>query len=327
MEKELVTYSRLNGFRNCRKLDWWKYEQCVHPIQKAWNLVFGKAVHKALETLYTTNNPEEVMNLLDSMYPQRGFDPAERTDYLLLVGMMNGYIERYLVEEFTPVCLETRFRIPIINPATGAKSRTFDLAGRADGVVQMIDTREFYLLENKSASEIGGNYIERLWTDFQIRLYRPAIEKQLGLKIAGVIYNILGKTRIRPAQGETDFEYQARVDASKTGKIKRKVAESDEEFLARLKEYYSRPEAFHREKIYFTEEDERLIQAEVWELTQNILEARRSGMWYQNSTYCFHWNRACPYYPLCRANGKHQILLENEYEIRPPHEELEDETN
>lgn len=300
---QIVTYSSLDTFRNCRKNYWWKFEQAVQPMEKAWNLRFGKAVHEALEIWHKNYNLHELQEKIESLYPQKGFDPEEKKDYLLLNGMMYGYVDKYTgqtEEEFDIITLEQKFKTNIINPSTGAKSKSFKLAGKVDGVVQIKETGEFYLIEHKTASQIDGGYLERLWTDFQIRLYKPAMEKELNIKIAGVIYNILGKTRIRQKQKELD-----------------------EEFLARLDEFYKKPEALHREKIYFTENDEQLIQAEIWELTQNILQAKRNGMWYQNTSYCFHWNRACPYYPLCRANGKHQILLENEYEIKPAHEELE----
>ncbi len=324
MKKEIVTYSMLDMFRNCRKKCWWRYEEGVTPIAKAWNLRFGTAVHQVLEVWHTNYNVAETCLAIDELYPQRLFDPEEKRDFHLLYGMMKGYAQRYPAEEFDVICLEKKFLVDIINPDTGAKSRTFCLSGKVDGVIKMKDTGEYYLLEHKTAATIDGGYLEKLWTDFQLRLYVPAIEKELGITITGVLYNILGKTRIRQRQGETDTEYEARKAASKTGKIKRKVAEDDFDFNERLEEFYSKPEAFHREKIYIDRGAERLLQAEVWELTQNILLARRTGIWYQNSTFCFHWNRACSYFPLCRSNGKHQFLLESgvDYEIKAPHEEL-----
>ena len=128
------------------------------------------------------------------------------------------------------------FEGPIINPATGAASRSFVLAGKVDGIVRIGD--DHYILEHKTAATIDADYLERLWTDFQIAIYSQYVEQALGIPITGVIYNVLAKARLQQGKGETEEEYQARraelLAKSKTGKTtaKRKLPESDEEFQA-----------------------------------------------------------------------------------------------
>jgi hypothetical protein len=200
--------------------------------------------------------------------------------------MMTAYAARYPLEDFEVVALEKAFDGPIINPATGAASRSFVLAGKVDGIVRIGD--EDYILEHKTAAQIGADYLERLWTDFQITIYSHYAETTLGIPIAGVIYNVLAKARVQQGAGETEQEYEARcadlIAKSKTGKTsaKRKVPESDEEFQARLSAKYSEPEMFHREVLYLSRDRVDLLQAELWQLTQAFLDARRRGVFYQN---------------------------------------------
>ena len=160
----------------------------------------------------------------------------------------------------------------IVNPATGASSRSFVLAGKVDGVVRIGD--EHFLLEHKTASQVDADYLERLWTDFQIVLYSRYVEQTLGIRIAGVLYNILVKARLQQGRGETEAEFEARradlIAKSKTGKssAKRRLPESDDEFQARLAAKYTEPGMFHREMLYLSRDRFETLQSELWELTQ-----------------------------------------------------------
>ena len=69
-----------------------------------------------------------------------------------------------------------------------------------------------------------------------------------------------------------------------------------------------------------------LLRSELWELTQQYLDARRRDTWYQNTSYCFHWRRPCPYYTICSSKDN-PLVIENEYEHRPPHTELSESDN
>ena len=266
------------------------------------------------------------LDFIDRALPGRVGDERERRDWHLATAMMRGYAARYSSEEFEVVALEKTFEGPIVNPATGATSRTFVLAGKVDGIVR-IDGRNF-LLEHKTAASIDASYLERLWTDFQIALYSHYVEETLGIPITGVIYNILGKARLQQGEGETEEEFAARraelLAKSKTGKssAKRKLPESDEEFQARLAEKYADPGMFHRETLFLSRDQIDALRAELWELTQAFLEARRRGVFYQNTSFCFHFRKPCAYFALCRSGGS-PVVLENFYEHRAPHEELE----
>ncbi|HWR54406.1 MAG TPA: PD-(D/E)XK nuclease family protein [Bryobacteraceae bacterium] len=319
------TYSMWSLFRNCRKACEYRYEIGLTPREKDPNLSFGSLIHDYLQLWHGCRDLASVLELIDRACAARLGDEAVCRDWHLARAIMTGYARCYSGEEFTVVALEQTFKGPIVNPATGAASRSFVLAGKVDGIVRIGD--DHYILEHKTASTIDADYLERLWTDFQIAIYSHYVEHSLGIPIAGVIYNVLGKARLHQGKGETEEEYQARraelIAKSKTGTTtaKRKMPESDEDYQARLAEKYADPTMFHRETLYLSRDRFETLRAELWELTQAFLDARRRGVFYQNTSFCFNYNRPCAYFPICRSNGNPNVI-ENFYTITPPHEEL-----
>ncbi len=77
----------------------------------------------------------------------------------------------------------------------------------------------------------------------------------------------------------------------------------------------------HREMLYLSRDRFDILRSELWELTQAFLDARRRGVFYQNTAFCFNYQRPCPYFALCRSNGNPN-LIENFYQRVPPNEEL-----
>ncbi len=326
-ERMISTYSMWNLFRNCRKAFAWRYLNQLVPLEHDRNLTLGSLIHKGLEHWHRTRELGATLELLDRALIHRTHDPDQHRDWQLARAMLQGYAARYPQEDFTILALEKTFQGKIINPSTGAASRSFTLAGKVDGLVRL--GGEFFLLEHKTASVIDSSYLEKLWTDFQIILYSYYLEQSLDLPIAGVIYNILVKARLQQGPGETEAEFEARrvelLAKSKTGitTAKRKVAETNEAFQERLAAKYADPSMFHRETIYLSRDQFTTLRTELWELTQAYLDARRRGVWYQNTSYCFHYGRPCPYFAICRSGGSSNVI-ENLYERRAPHEELQD---
>jgi hypothetical protein len=239
--------------------------------------------------------------------------------------MMKAYASRYSAEDFEVLALEKTFEGPIVNPATGAASRSFVLAGKVDGIVRI--GGENFVLEHKTASQLDSDYLERLWTDFQITIYAYYVEQTMGIPITGILYNVLVKAKLQQSKGETEEEFEARraelLAKSKTGKssAKRRLPETDDEFQQRLTEKYSDPTMLHREMLYLSRDRFDILRSELWELTQAFLDARRRGVFYQNTGFCFNYQRPCPYFALCRSNGNPNVI-ENFYQRVEPHEEL-----
>lgn len=319
------TYSMWSLFRNCRKAVEWRYLQQLVPLQRDRNLHFGSLIHECLQSWHARRDLAEVLDLIDRRCINRTQDEDQRRDWHLATAMMRGYAARYPAEEFEVVALEHVFEGPIVNPATGAASRSFRLAGKVDGIIRA--GQEYFILEHKTASQIDSDYLERLWTDFQITLYAHYVEQTMGLPITGILYNVLVKARLQQSKGETEEEFEARraelLAKSKTGRTtaRRREPESDEEFQRRLNEKYADPAMFHRERLILSRDRFDVLRSELWELTQAFLDARRRGVFYQNTSFCFNYQRPCPYFALCRSNGNPNVI-ENFYQRVPPNEEL-----
>ncbi|MCL4552921.1 MAG: PD-(D/E)XK nuclease family protein [Candidatus Marsarchaeota archaeon] len=327
-----TTYSMWNLFRSCRKACEWRYVRELVPIGRDGNLSFGSLMHECLERWHKDHDLTLALDHIDKAFVNRSLDDSQRAAWHLAQAMMNGYAACYPSEDFEVVALEKTFEGSIVNPATGAASRSFTLAGKIDCIVRMRATGEYYLLEHKTASQIDSDYLEKLWTDFQITLYCHYIEQTLGIRVAGVIYNVLAKAKLQQGKGETEAEFDARradlIAKSKSGKSSatRRMPESDDAFAERLAVKYREPGMFHREVLYLSRDQFDVLRSDLWELTQQFLDCRRRGVFYRNTAFCFYYHRPCAYYPLCRSNGSENVIA-NFYEVRPPHEELRDETS
>ena len=326
--RRVLTFSALNTFRNCPRKYKHRYVDCLRPRERAEALSFGGAVHSAIELWYRSTGQSNLLQLvleyLDGQYPDRLHDDQQRSQWHLARAMFTGYAGRYEQEDFEIVEVEKEFVGEIRNPDTGRLSQTFKIAGKADGIVKCHDG--MYLLEHKTASNVDASYLDKLWTDTQIALYSHYL-RELGYPIVGVIYNVLLKSRLKQSAGETQAEYEIRhaelAAKNKSGKstAKRQMPETDEAFQVRLADWYARPEAFHREYIYLSEERLAMLQDEVWEITKQYLDAQRRGKWLLNTSNCFSYQRPCEYLPYCQS-GFNSNVADNLYEIALPHEEL-----
>ena len=327
--KSVLTFSALNTFRGCPRKYKHRYLDLLRARHKAESLSFGGVIHSALETWYRLGPAEpdrlwRAIDVIDAGFIYRVGDAQEMQAWHLARALFMGYARRYPTEDFEVVEIEKEFTGEIRNPDTGRPSQTFVMAGKVDGIVRLTDG--LYLLEHKTASTIDANYLDKLWTDTQIALYCHYL-RELGYPIVGVIYNVLLKSRLQQRQGETQEEFEVRHAAlaakNKSGRstAQRQEPETDDEFQGRLAEWYSRPEAFHRERIYLSEDRIAMLREEVWEITQQYLDARRRGKWLLNTSNCFSFQRPCEYLPYCQS-GFNPNIRDNLFDTAPPHEEI-----
>lgn len=326
--KTITTYSMWAAFRNCRKKCWWRYVQELVPLEQPEALTFGALIHRCLEVWHTTSNIETVTDYINQQVNRNGEDWEHRF-WHLATAMMTGYARTYPQEEWTPVVLEQTFRGPIVNPVSGWSSHKTEMQGKIDGIV--IWDGEHWLLEHKTAARIDAGYIERIWADFQVFLYAHYARVCFGYDIKGVVYNVLQKVKLKQREGETEAEFQQRHaelcarNKNGTSTARRRMPETDEEYQARLLAAYADTSCFHREIVLIEERRIKELQAEIWDLNKSYLDAVNNDRWYQNPSHCFHWNRRCPYEPLCSAANP-ENLIDSEYRHETPHQELNHES-
>jgi len=328
-----VTCSSLKTFKLCRKDYNLRFIRGLHALEESEAQYLGSVIHVALERWYLRGDAEKdtvvavIFDYIAASFPNRERDERQKRDWHLARAMFLAYIETYPTEEFEIVAVEKQFQCPIINPDTGAASRSYFMRGKVDALVTR--NGEYFLLEHKTAAVIDKSYIEKLPLDFQVTLYAHYLEQSMNIRIAGVIYNVIAKSQIRQSKGETEEEFEARradlIAKSKSGKssAKRKLPETDDEFATRLAEKYREPGMFHREMLYIPRSQYETLTAEIWELCQQLLIARRTNRWYMNTDICFLYNRPCRFFPICVSNDNPNII-ENRYRVGPIHPELDE---
>lgn len=342
-EFQVLTYTALQAFRNCRKKFDYRYNQQLVPIEREDVLHVGSIWHQALEIWYKRNplyllNPDEtimeVHTMIDEAFPDKT-DEKSKANWHLLRAMFNSYVEKYPKEDFEVLFVEEEFgtNLRYFRPAGKKKellSRLFGVAGKVDAIVQQ--DNQFFIMEHKTASALTGDYLDKLPMDMQIHIYARFVERCFDIPISGIIYNIAVKARLQQRKGESGDEYQARcaelIAKSKSGKTtaQRKMPETDAEFEQRLMEKYSEPGMFHREVLYLAEDDLNNIEREIWDMAEEMRYVRRKSAWQRNTDFCFRYNRPCTYFPLCRSNDS-PIVRENLYTTESIHNELSEITD
>ena len=162
-EKKLLTYSALSTYRKCPMRYNLRYEKNLVPLSTDEKLFFGGVLHKALEAWHgTTGSDDElrknlVLEKIDEVCP--GWETGKRRTRLLAKEMMIAYMERYRDDDFEIIANEYEFNGAIVNPKTGAESKTFLLAGKVDGVVKT--SEGLLLMEHKTTSRLVGKKMGR----------------------------------------------------------------------------------------------------------------------------------------------------------------------
>jgi hypothetical protein len=122
----LLTQSSIRTYRSCPRRYQLRYELRIRTLApKSASLKKGTSLHKALETWNKTGGD------LDASIAS-----LDRTDEFAFQherAMVIGYHVRWNKPEGVRY-VEKEFRLSLINPETGARSRTFELGGRLDAV-------------------------------------------------------------------------------------------------------------------------------------------------------------------------------------------------
>jgi len=169
----------------------------------------GKAVHYGLQQYYENGEvPAEaavgyMQAELKALVEEHGALWEQELGVLdeqvtLAKGMLDHY-HHWTKSESGPfsdgnlrfLALETEFNEPMYTPS-GRVSPKFRLGGRFDGVVQKIDDGTYWIFETKTTRSIQ-ELVDTLQNDEQCGTYILAAQQMLGIRISGVLYNILRK--------------------------------------------------------------------------------------------------------------------------------------
>jgi hypothetical protein len=318
--REHLSHSRLNLFLACHEKYRLHYEERLEPIGGIDALSMGSAFQKAIEL----QDPEAGPLALDGYVPVENeaalhgwvyVPPAEPLHFHTQEAEDKHRVNQAIVRAAAALYLrrwpapvgETRefeYRVRLRNPWSGHYSRTFDLLGYADGLIDrtaLDDARRaslgnpnrYELVENKLSSNVRAAAVQHLPLDRQLALARYGVWRATGRAVARVYYRWTKKPSIKQRQGETVDEYIDRI----------------------AEDYEARPDFYAiEEQPKFVGTDDLLrIEMELWQWASQLREMRRSGFYARNTASCLTFGK-CKYVELCSGDPDAHALYEQRAE-------------
>jgi hypothetical protein len=172
--------------------------------------------------------------------------------------MANDYGESYIYLPLRSKINELVMQAPLVNPATGATSRTFYLRGICDSVVEI--GRSTYLYEMKTTSDSMNEAVKWLKQSMQIPAYQYMLRKSHNIETVGAVVDIVKKPVIKQRR---------------TGKN----AETIEQYAERCRQAYLAEPAryFRREILPYDELAESDTLGLFWRTAQAIRQSDKHG--------------------------------------------------
>jgi len=362
VQKDALTATGLGTFRRCKRQYYYSRELLLRRARIATPLRVGKLYHKGHDEHAKGVSEQDILDALWAEYespPPSFMSPHEwHVERETLAQLLIGHWWRYDKDDFRVVESELPFELPLVNPDTGAPSRSFVFSGRLDGIVVLPDER-LAVLEYKTTSEDiapDSDYWLRLRCDAQISGYYLAA-RAMGYDVQTVIYDVTRKPSIRPRNIpvldedgkkivlDGDGERVRRVHLKKDGTPGAKHGEPIQsankekgwslvtrletatEYGERLlKDIGDRPDFYYaRREVPRLDDEIAEFQVELWQQSKELLDSRRADRWFRNVG--MFTCRNCEFAELC-LNG---VSLDSEtipsgyVRLDDPNPELADE--
>jgi hypothetical protein len=298
----LLTNSELTTARRCMLEHHIAFELGIRPLgANAESLRFGSLFHLGLEAWWLAyQHPgEQLTAALEAMRPHA----IDDYDYVRAECLMRGYDARWAgAEDVEIIAVERQFQTPLLNPLTGAASRTYELGGKLDALVLNRADQRVYVCEHKTSGEDigpGSVYWERLRIDAQISTYFAGT-RALGHEPAGCLYDVIARSRHAPLKA-TPEESRKYTKQGLLYANQRDADESPAEYGLRLTEaIVADPDRYYRRGfVVRTPEEERDAAYDAWQTARLMREARSSGIHPRNPNACERYGRMCGYFPVC----------------------------
>lgn len=263
-----MSHSSISMQLSCLRKWGWAYDEKLELISKPRPLGMGSAFHKAIEL----GDPVAGVALLDRpTVDQEDFDRV-LMDKAIVTGAAKLYLDTYGTKGLER---ELEYRVRLRSPYTGAYSRTFDLLGFADGVIDHGSYLE--LIEMKFVGRVDPVTVKRVKLDRQVSLECYALWRVTGKPVRVIRYRWTKKPSIKQKQKETVSEYCERV----------------------IEDYAQRPDFYAiEEKTFRSDDDLLLIEAELWDWAEQLRDAKRRNVFARNTSHCTDFG-GCPYIDLC----------------------------
>lgn len=128
----ILSVSGMKTYRSCQRRYLFAYEMRKRAVSDAIALRFGTVFHIGLEVWWTTVDLVKAIETMRAAYAKHEIDPVDaiKAEELLL-----GYHTRWKDEPLVVRAVEKEFVAPLVNPKTGAASKTWELGGKIDAIV------------------------------------------------------------------------------------------------------------------------------------------------------------------------------------------------
>lgn len=308
-----IRTSSQKAFQRCPRFYKLGYVDRYKPIIEAHALRFGTLFHRALEIWWREWRDSTKHRLETALYYIETSD-SNLIDMVKATELMRGYHYRWADDPIRTSGVEVRFEIPIINPRTGATSRTWKLTGTIDAVAKYPRSTLPWIIEHKTTSENiepGSVYWQRLTLDTQVSNYYRALDIE-GTPVAGCIYDVIRKPQIKPLLATPPEKQKYKRDGTLYAN-QRDKDETADEYRARLRDHIAENpnEYFQRAEIYRLANEEKDAAFDLWQTARMIRDAELADRWPRNPNMCFFWNRPCDFWPVC--SGETSIENPNRY--------------
>ncbi|MCZ6654826.1 MAG: PD-(D/E)XK nuclease family protein [Planctomycetota bacterium] len=226
--------------------------------------------------------------------------------------------------------IESVVSMPILNPETGARSRTFEYWG-------VVDKLEGSTIIDWKSTDDPARFIHQKRIGLQAELYALAL-KAAGVHVDTIEYRLIQKPGLKFSPATYKW---AVMKAGRKSAVKVCETEDEAKKLAvmqggtvekRVKGDDGRDKYEERCLSWVLEDPTRMVthshhltsarldQAKhlLWESTKRILDNRRTGRWLANEHACFNYNRECECLPLCECEmmgGDTDWIIEDQYEV------------
>lgn len=285
-----LTNSSISTFQACRRKFYYSYELGLRPIAEKKSLRIGSMVHEGLDMFAKGLTPEQVRDVITSTYEGKSeYSDELNLEAVTVCCLLDGYHKAWSESKIEIIESESKFELPIINnngnPMTG-----FRQAGKCDRICKLPDGR-LALMETKTVGEdisAGSDYRNVLAINNQISMYINAVRAR-GIDVETCLYDCLRKPTIRPV-----LKNQPMSPEQWREKLSTDIAERPE--------YY-----YQRFEVPRIESDLEEFKAELYQVSKDILECRRTNHWYKNTSNCRIWSSLCPYYRICSG----ELSIEN----------------
>lgn len=292
----MLTASRLRDARACQRRHKYRYIDGYAPLDDVAPLRFGTMFHLALAAWWD-HMPEFRLEFALAEIPATA-DPYEAA---MARALITGYDARWADQAYEVLATEREFRVPLINPETDAKSRTWDLGGKLD-VIARDSSGDTLIVEHKTTSEEiapGSEYWKRLKLDGQVSIYYQGA-RAAGFDVSKCLYDVIRKPGQRPLKATPPDKVRLKKDGTPYADT-RMADETPAEYEARLMEaiaedpnrYFARGEVVRLE----AEMDEAMFDA--WTLAQQLRAAEVADRFPRNPDACSQYGRTCAFFGVC----------------------------